>query len=257
MLQILTKLSASTLVVFGGTAWAAGPAAPADATTKPAIERQEIRAQLMPRRYTTIAAEIGAKINRLAVPEGGSFKAGQQLVSFDCTIQQAQLRRAQAELDGAEQTHKANEQLLRLNAVGQLEAELSRAAVGKAKADVSATAAMLFKCSISAPFPGRIAEQKVREQQFVQAGQPLIDILDDSVLEMEFLVPSRWLASLSAGRSFNVYIDETRKSYPARFIRIGARIDPVSQSIKVAAAIDGKFPELIAGMSGKVLLTPP
>jgi hypothetical protein len=27
---------------------------------RPSIERQEIRAQLMPRRYTTIAAEIGA-----------------------------------------------------------------------------------------------------------------------------------------------------------------------------------------------------
>ena len=40
-------------------------------------------------------------------------------------------------------------------------------------------------------------------------------------------------------------------------IRIGARVDPVSQSVKVAAAIHGKFPELMAGMSGKVLLNPP
>jgi hypothetical protein len=30
----------------------------------------------------------------------------------------------------------------------------------------------------------------------------------------------------------------------------------VSQSVKVAAAINGKFPELIAGMSGKVLIKP-
>jgi len=27
--------------------------------------------------------------------------------------------------------------------------------------------------------------------------------------------------------------------------------------VKVAAAIDGRFPELIAGMSGKVLASPP
>jgi hypothetical protein len=31
----------------------------------------------------------------------------------------------------------------------------------------------------------------------------------------------------------------------------------VSQSVKVAAAISGRFPELMAGMSGKVLVTPP
>ena len=112
--------------------------------------------------------------------------------------------------------------------------------------------AVLSKCSIVAPFAGRVAEQKVREQQYVQAGQPLIDILDDSVLELEFLVPSRWFSSLKPGGRIQVFIDETGKAYPARFIRIGARVDPVSQTVKVAAAIDGRFPELIAGMTGRI-----
>ena len=52
-------------------------------------------------------------------------------------------------------------------------------------------------------------------------------------------------------------IDETGQSYPAKVLRIGAKVDPVSQSVKLAAAINGKFPELIAGMSGTVLLAPP
>ena len=52
------------------------PVAPPSAGTaaKPATERQDIRAQLSPQRYTTLAAEIGAKVNRLLGPEGGSFK---------------------------------------------------------------------------------------------------------------------------------------------------------------------------------------
>lgn len=219
---------------------------------KPAIERQDIRAQLMPRRYTTIASEIGAKINRLPIAEGTAFKAGQLLVSFDCSIQQAQLLKAAAELEGAEQTHKANTELVKLNSVGQLEVDLSRSAVNRAKAEVAGNNALLSKCSISAPYAGRVAEQKAREQQYVQPGQPLIDILDDSVLELEFLVPSRWLGTLRTGQRVQVFIDETRKTYPARFIRIGARVDPVSQTVKVAAAIDGRFPELIAGMTGRV-----
>ena len=41
---------------------------------------REIRAQLTPRRYTTVAAEIGAKVSRLPVSEGGAFRAGQLLV---------------------------------------------------------------------------------------------------------------------------------------------------------------------------------
>jgi RND family efflux transporter MFP subunit len=224
---------------------------------KPAMERQEIRAQLLPRRYTTVAAEIGARINRLPVAEGGAFKTGQLLVSFDCSLQQAQLQKAQAELEGAEQTFTSNKRLAELNSVGQLELDLSRSAVGKAKAEVGANRAVLGKCGVSAPFSGRVAEQKVREQQYVQPGQALLDIIDDSVLELEFLVPSHWLSWLRVGGKFQVQIDETRKSYPAKFIRIGARVDPVSQSVTVAAAIDGKFPELIAGMSGRVQVTQP
>ncbi len=230
-------------------------AAPA-AAAKAGIERQEIRAQLLPRRFTTIAAEIGAKINRLPIPEGGAFKAGQLLVGFDCSMPQAMLQKARAELSAAEQTNAANKRLAELNSIGQLELDLSRAAVAKAGAEVGAQQAVLAKCTITAPFAGRIAEQKVREQQYVQPGQALLDILDDSVLELEFLVPSLWLGNLRVGERFQIDIDETRRSYPAKVIRLGARVDPVSQSVKVAAAIDGKFPELIAGMSGKVRLNP-
>ena len=46
-----------------------------------AVSRQEIRAQLTPRRYTTIAAEVGARIKTLPVAEAGAFKAGELLVS--------------------------------------------------------------------------------------------------------------------------------------------------------------------------------
>lgn len=265
---VMRRLAAATLGFLCTAAFAQNPA-PAAAqkapgvypsaaeAAKPALERQEIRAQLMPRRYTTIAAEIGAKINRLPVGEGSAFRAGQALVSFDCSIQQAQLQKAHAELEGAEQTHSTNMRLLELNSVGQLEVDLSKAARNKFKADVVANRAVLAKCDIAAPFAGRVAEQKVREQQYVQPGQALLDIIDDSVLELEFLVPSRWLSWLRVGNAFNVQIDETRKAYPAKFTRIGARVDPVSQSVKVAAAIDGKFPELMAGMSGKVQITPP
>lgn len=222
-----------------------------------ALEQRDIRAQLAPRRYTTLAAEIGAKVQRLPVVEGGAFRQGQLLVQFDCSLQQAQLNKAQAGVDATEKTWRANQRLAELNSVGKVELETSQAEWNKARADVAANRSLLGKCQITAPYAGRIAEQKIREQQYAQPGQPLLDILDDSVLELEFLVPSRWLSWLHQGTEFQVRIDETGKPYPAKVQRLAARVDPVSQSIKVNAAIHGKFPELIAGMSGQVLLVPP
>lgn len=235
----------------------ASPARPAAAAPKTTIDRQEIRAQLAPQRYTTLAAEIGARINRLSAKEGTSFKAGQPLIGFDCSLQAAQQQRARAALTGAERTLSANQRLAELGSIGKVELDLSQAEVGKARAEISSTGAMLGKCQINAPFSGRVADLRVREGQYVQPGQALMEILDDSVLELEFLVPSKWLAWLSVGYGFQVKIDETGKTYPAKVLRIGARVDPVSQSIKLVAAIDGRFPDLLSGMSGRINLAPP
>jgi RND family efflux transporter MFP subunit len=236
---------------------AAKPAAAPATPSAPSLEQREIRAQLAPYRYTTLAAEIGAKINRLPVKEGAAFKAGQNLVSFDCSLQQAQLNKARAALAGSETTFKSNKRLLELGSIGKVEFDVSQAEVQKNRAEVAATVTMLSKCNIAAPFAGRVAEQKVHEQQYVQPGQAIMEIIDDSVLELEFLVPSKWLAWIKPGTQFKVSIDETHKEYPARVLRIGARVDPVSQSVKLVAAIDGRFPELIAGMSGRINLAPP
>ncbi len=221
------------------------------------VTQQDIRAQLLPHDFTVIAAEVGARIDRLPLREGETFRKGDLLAGFDCSSQQAVLRKASADLAAAQLTLKANERLAELKSIGRLELDLSRANVQKASAEVGLQKTMLAKCEIRAPYNGRMSTQQVRNQQFVQPGQALLEIIDDSILELEFLVPSGWLRWIAPGLTFQVQIDETGKSYPARFTRLGARIDPVSQSIKVVAAIDGSFPELITGMSGRVLLSEP
>lgn len=220
-------------------------------------DAREIRAQITPKRYTTLSAEIGAKISRLPVQEGSAFKSGQMLVQFDCSLPKAQLDKAKASLVASEKTWQANKRLMELNSIGQVELETSEAEFMKSQAEVAASSALLNKCSLYAPFSGRVAEQKVREQQYVQPGQALLEIIDDSVLELEFIVPSRWLAWVRVGTAFQVKIDETGKTYPAKVQRIAARVDPVSQSVKLTGVINGKFNDVVVGMSGQVLMAPP
>ncbi|OAN51311.1 efflux transporter periplasmic adaptor subunit [Paramagnetospirillum marisnigri] len=220
-------------------------------------QAQELRAQLSPRDFTTLAAEIGAKVERIGMREGERFRKGDILVAFDCSIQRAQLAEARAALSAAEKTVAVNARLLELQTIGKLENDVALAERDKARARDVAAGTVVGKCAIPAPFEGRVVEQKVRSQQFVQPGQALLDVLDDSMLELDFVVPSKWLVWLKPGHGFQVAIDETAKTYPVKLTRVGARIDPVSQSVKVTGTIGGHFPELSAGMSGKVLLAPP
>ncbi len=218
------------------------------------MDRQEIRAQLRPIRYTTLSAEIGAVVQSILVKEGQRFGSGTALIKLDCGLHDAQRAKSVAELAGAKRSLEANQRLAELNAAGLMELDLAKNAVEKSEAELRISDTQLSKCQIKAPFAGIVAEQRIREQQYVQPGTPVVDVLDDSGYELEFLAPSTWLSRLRAGMVVRVHIDEVRRSAQARIVRISPRIDPVSQSIKVTANLEGPMADLKAGMSGRLQL---
>jgi RND family efflux transporter MFP subunit len=218
---------------------------------------QDIRAQLSAVTYTTIASELGARINALPFKEGQAFKAGQVLVEFDCAAQRAQLQKTKALLSIAARNYEANRELLALGSIGRIESENSYSEFLKFKAEHDEMVSVIHRCSIAAPYNGKVFEQKAREEQYVQAGQPVMEILDNSALELEFIVPSKWSYWLVKGYQFNIKLDETEKTYPAEITRVNGKIDSVSQTLKVAAVIKGHFSEISPGMSGVIMIEPP
>jgi len=220
-------------------------------------DHQPIRAQLSAINFTTITAELGEKILRLPVRDGQKFQKGDVLVQFDCGVQQAQLDKSKAQLSIAERNALTNEKLFKLGAAGRIEFENSQSEFEKVKAEVSELSVVLSRCVTRAPFAGHVVEQRAREQQFVSSGQSLLEIIDKGPLELEFIVPSKWAQWLLASTQFSIHIDETDKDYPAKVTEVGARIDPISQTIKVRAAVRGNFLELRPGMSGTVNIEKP
>ena len=219
--------------------------------------KQDIRAQLTAITYNSIASELSAKIQELPFKEGHAFKVGQVLVVFDCATQQAQYQKTKAVLNIADRNYQANKKLLALGSVSRIEYENSYSEYLKTKAENDELAAVLSRCNVLAPYSGLVVEQKVRPQQYVQAGQPLLEILDNSSLELEFVAPSKWSPWLVEDYKFDIKLDETGQSYPAKITRVNGKIDSVSQTIKVAAAINGEFKEIRPGMSGVLIITPP
>ncbi|MBB4574634.1 efflux RND transporter periplasmic adaptor subunit [Rhizobium lentis] len=189
--------------------------------------------------------------------EGESFRQGDEIAAIDCATYEAKLSLADAQVRRGERKVAALTVLDKKGATGKVDVDLAEIEVLAAKAEYSAAAADVSRCNIVAPFSGRIAELKIRRYQYVSAGEPMLDIVSDHDLEVELLAPSRWLSWLKPGATFAVRIDELNRDFPAVVTRTGARIDPVSQSIKIYARIDGDFPELIPGMSGLALIAPP
>jgi RND family efflux transporter MFP subunit len=225
------------------------PTAPVAAPTLSADENH-IRTQLVARDEVELSSEINAKIATLPFREGDAFRAGQTLVSLDCSLYLAQLHKAQAEGDAAGQLLQVDQRLAQLHSVGELEVQQATGKMKESLAEVAYMAATVQKCSISAPFDGRVTKRTAAPQQFVQAGKPLLIIVDTGHLELKMIVPSKWLAWLTAGHAVSVQVDEVGKTYSARVARIGARVDPVTQTVDVTAALNAPAAELLPGMSG-------
>ena len=182
--------------------------------------------------------------------EGEAFRAKQLLVAFDCSLFQAQLNKAQVMQESSKQTLAIQQRLHELNSASGLELQQAQGRFNEATAEVALMQTTLSRCNVYAPFNGRVAKRLAANHQYVSTGTPLLGLLDTSELELQLIVPSRWLSTIKVGSRFQVQVDELGKSIPARVVRTGARIDPVSQTASVIGVVDGAALDLLPGMGG-------
>lgn len=218
---------------------------------------ESVRVLFKAKSQALLSSQIAGVVNVIPFTEGERFKKGDVLVSFDCRLMKARLDVARAALIGEQKALTNKRRRLQLQSAGTLEVELAKAATAKARGEFNAAKYLADQCEIKAPFDGRVTQRPVQAFETVAPGDPLIGVLDDSVWELELVIPSAWLSWLQVGQAFNVTVDETGKSYPASIVRLGAQIDPVSQTVNVYGHFDDASApaELIAGMSGTAHFT--
>ncbi|MFC3228442.1 efflux RND transporter periplasmic adaptor subunit [Marinibaculum pumilum] len=209
-----------------------------------------VRAQLRSYRFTTLAAGIPARIDSFAFLEGQRVAEGETVIAFDCSTERAERRAAAARADAARAAMRADAALVRRGGAGQVKADLSRAEYAAAVAELEGLDTMLEKCSIAAPFDALITAKAAQQSQFVNAGEPVVELVDTGALEVDMVVPSPWLAWLAPGHAFSIAVDETGDRLDGRVDRLGGTVDPVSQTVRVIGRLASHPPGLLPGMSG-------
>lgn len=209
-----------------------------------------IRGLVKPVSSATLSSETSGRITKLPFKLGDRFKKGDILVKFDCSLHNAELAAARAELDAQKKQHENNLQLLELNAISKIEVDISETKVKKAAAEKQIASVRVSRCAIRAPYNGRVIETAVHEHESVGSDQDLLSILNDSMLEIELIVPSAWLNWLKPEVSFQFHVDETRQVYQAEVAQLGASVDPVSQTIRVKGIFKSSAGNVLSGMSG-------
>ena len=206
-----------------------------------------------------LSGEISARITAIPYREGMRFRQGAILVEFDCSLFEARLEQALAQVQAAQTRLATVERLQSMNSAGEQDVLLARAELRRVAGGASEAEALTARCRVTAPFDGYVVERFANAGEVATAGGRLISIVSASVGELRLLVPSGWLAWLEPGKPFRFAVDETGDVIESRVKRMGARIDPVSQRIPVYAdLIDGEAAGgLTPGMSGTAIFSLP
>ncbi|HRK23389.1 MAG TPA: efflux RND transporter periplasmic adaptor subunit [Beijerinckiaceae bacterium] len=208
------------------------------------------RAVIKAEQTVAISAELNARIVKMPFKEGDRFRAGAVLVEFDCQRIKAELAAAAAANKLHRNAVETVSELHRLGSAGRFNLRQAQFEMEKSAAEVDNLKAKQATCTIRAPFDGSIAERLAAAHEVVSPNQPLLRIVDKGEPEVQMIVPSAWLAWLVTGSVLDVEVDETRRRYPAKVQHISGAVDPVSQTVRVIARLDGQPADVVPGMSG-------
>ena len=216
-------------------------------------ESQRARGVVRSLAEASISSELAARIDAIPFREGQSVRRGETLVEFDCARLSAEVAALGAEEAAARASHEGNREMERLRAIGARDLAISSARLDKAIAEHAGGRSRMTTCKIAAPFDAMVVEKLANQHEITSPSAPLLRIVDVRRLEIELIAPSRWLGWIAEGARFSFKLDETGQSRPARVVRLGGAVDPLSQTIKLFAAFDEITPDIWPGMSGVAL----
>ncbi len=193
---------------------------------------------LRSRQSVTLRPEVSGRVVRIAFADGASVRQGQLLIQLDDTLQKAELSQAQAQLSIARANLKRNEELVAQNFVAQRVLDESRASLQVAEAQVQLAQARLARMAIVAPFNGTVGIRSVNLGDYVKDGAELVNLEDTSQLYVDFRMPERYQARLSAGQSVQVQLDALpSETLKAKVLAIDPLIDADGRALLVRAAM--------------------
>ncbi|TNE31612.1 MAG: efflux RND transporter periplasmic adaptor subunit [Alphaproteobacteria bacterium] len=217
------------------------------------VETHEVQSVLIARRQAVISSLMSGRILDFPFQNGDVFSAEDILARFDCALEEALYSEKSAALRLADAELKAKKQLRKLGTLSEIEYIAAQESVAQEQARLAQVEKRIALCTIKAPFDGRVTNRLASPYEYAERGRVLMEISSNEPLLLQFLVPSVWLRWLNVGTPFDVYVEESGKTYPAKVIRVHGKVDPVSQTAEIVAELSSYQEELLPGMGGKAI----
>ncbi len=201
----------------------------------------------------TIKPEAAGKVRAIHFTEGQRVQAGALLFEFDDEKEQAQVEQARIDLKLAKQNAERADELSGTRAISEQELDQIRSQVTLKSAILAFQERRLAETRIEAPFDGVLGQRSVSLGQFVNIGEPLVTLTDDSLVKVVYEVPERHLAVLREGQPVALEVAAyADRVFQGKVQLVDPRVSESTRTLKVRAIADNPERLLRPGMFARV-----
>lgn len=198
---------------------------------------------------TTVASEIAGTIVEIEAAEGQHVEAGHVVLRLDDREARATLKVTDARLRNARDRLARIERLFENGVASQQQRDDAASIFDAADGADRAARTRLRKHVLRAPYGGTLGLNQVDLGDYVEPGDPIVEISTTGALELRFALPQRYIADLAVGQTVSGLVGRCGPRFEGSIIAIDPRVDPRTRMVGVRAAVPNAESELHPGMA--------
>jgi len=196
-----------------------------------------------------LSAQVNGYVTKILFQDGQSIQANDVLFQLDDIKEQANALSTQADYQQALNKYQRMEGLVKRHYVSSQDIDIAKADVQAKLAAVKTAQDDLAKKTIRAPFTGMLGARTVNLGDYVTAGLKLVELVNRSVLKVDYSVPEKYLELVKLNQPVAVTsTDISGKAYWGKVVYIAPSIDPQTHTLTLQASIPNVDNELAPGL---------
>ena len=231
------------------------------------IEEVPVTGTVVSPRVSALSTEVSGIIAEIDVELGDNVKKGAQILRLDSQIEALSLEAARAsteqarhELDDARRRLEDARKLGEIQSASTVESiaaevQIDVASLRRAEAEEKRQATRLERHRLRAPFAGLISRKLVEQGEWIQPGEPVVELVALDALHIDFQAPQSAYAKIDDSTQLGIRLDALPgQQFNGRIERIIPMTDPLSRTFLIRASLDDTKARLAPGMSASGLL---
>jgi RND family efflux transporter MFP subunit len=213
-----------------------------------------ILAIFYPIKSTVISAEVSSTVKAIRHDMGQVFKKGEMLIVLDSDNFKAEKNKADANQVFSAAVFQSKKELFGQKSVSMMEYSKAESDYKISKANSDIAGKKLDACMVRAPYAGKVVKLLVKENEFVTEGRPLVEIMDDRMIQVKFHVPSSLLKQFKIGQVYNIRVNSIKPLIKCKITHISPIIESNTSSFQVFGLTGNPNGTIRAGMTGFITM---